>query len=398
MKILLVTSHFYPETFKANDMAFELAKRGHEVTVLTPIPDYPQGKFYKGYGIFKRRKEIVNGVNVIRTLVVPRRNGSSLWLGINYLTYTLFSCIKALWLGFFKRYDTILVHETSPMMVGIPAIIIKKLNRIKSHFWVLDLWPESLTAAGGIQNKQILGFFRKMSRWIYSNSDTIMISSKGFKRSIDELGNYKSKIKYFPNWVDETESVVLESPYVFPEGFNIVFTGNIGEAQDLDHILECASNLQNSGINIILIGDGRKREYAIEYSKNHGIDNVFLPGRFPRESMRYFYDKADVLLLTLKDEPIFALTVPAKLQAYMSSGKPIVGMINGEGADLIREADCGWSVPAEDSKALAELLLMLSKEDRAVLNKKGENGKSFSDRHFNFKQCMDNLENIIDSK
>ena len=395
MKILLVTSHFYPESFKANDMAFELARKGHDVTALTPIPDYPQGNFYEGYGIFKRRREKLNGVKIIRTFVVPRRNGTPFWLGLNYLTYTLFSSLKALQLGIFKKYDTIIVHETSPIMVGIPAIIVKKLNGIKSHFWVLDLWPESLTAAGGVKNKYILGFFRNLSRWIYRNTDTIMISSKGFKQSIQKIGEFKSKIKYFPNWVDDVEYKPLKNPYKFPNGFNIVFTGNIGEAQDIDHILECAAQLQQSGINIILIGNGRKRDYALKQIEILGLKNVYLPGSFPRETMPYFYENADILLLTLKDVPIFALTVPAKLQAYMSSGKPIVAMINGEGADLIKEADCGWSVPAEDSKALADLLLKLSKEDNTILANKGRNGKSFSEKNFNFKKCMDNLEKII---
>lgn len=397
MKVLLVTSHFHPESFKANDMAFELARRGHDVSVLTPIPDYPYGRFFDGYGVFKRRKEIVKGVKVMRTLVVPRRNGTPFWLGLNYFTYTFFSSLKAFWLGISKRYDSIIVHETSPIMVGIPAVIIKKLNRIKSHFWVLDLWPESLTAAGGINNKLILGIFKKLSRWIYHNSDTIMISSNGFKKSILNLGEFGYKIKYFPNWVDEIEYKPLENPFSFPKGFNVVFTGNIGEAQDMNHILECAKQLQASGINIILVGNGRKRDYVLSYIEQHGLTNVFLPGSFPRDSMIYFYDNADVLLLPLKNEPIFALTVPAKLQAYMSSGKPVVAMINGEGADLIKEADCGWSVPAEDSKALAEQLTKLSKEDKTVLEQKGQNGKLFAEKHFNFQKCMDNLESIINN-
>lgn len=395
MKILLVTSHFYPESFKANDMAFELARRGHDVTVLTPIPDYPQGKFFEGYGIFKRRKENVNGVKVIRTLVMPRRNGTPLWLGLNYLTYTIFSSLKAIWLGLTKPYDVVLVHETSPMMVGIPAVFVKKLNGIKLHFWVLDLWPESLTAAAGIKNKKVLGFFKILSRWIYKNSDTLMISSKGFKQSINKIGDFNSKIKYFPNWVDEVDYKQKENIYEFPKGFNVVFTGNIGEAQDIENIIECASHLHQFGINFILVGNGRKRDFALQLIDKLGLKNVHLPGSFPRDQMKYFYDKADILLLSLKDEPTFALTVPAKLQAYMSSGKPVVAMINGEGADLIQEADCGWSVPAEDSKALADLLLKLSKEDKSILDKKGRNGKTFSDKHFNFKKCMDNLEEII---
>lgn len=397
MKVLLVTSHFHPESFKANDMAFELARRGHDVSVLTPIPDYPYGRFFDGYGVFKRRKETVKGVKVMRTLVVPRRNGTPFWLGLNYLTYTLFSSLKALWLGLTKKYDAVLVHETSPMMVGIPAVIVKKLNRVRSHFWVLDLWPESLTAAGGVKNKRILGFFKNLSRWIYKNSDSVMISSKGFEQSIQKIGDFKSKIKYFPNWVDEVEYKPSENPFEFPNGFNVVFTGNIGEAQDIDHILECATQLHQSGVNIILIGDGRKRDFALNQIRKLGLTNVYLPGSFPRENMLYFYKKADILLLSLKDVPIFALTVPAKLQAYMSSGKPVVAMINGEGADLIKEADCGWSVPAGDSKALADLLLKLSNEDKDMLARKGQNGKIFSEKHFDFKKCMDNLEKIIKS-
>lgn len=395
MRILLATTHFYPESFKANDMAFELACRGHDVTVLTPIPDYPQGKFYDGYSLFKRRKETVNGVKVIRTLVTPRRDGSAKWLFLNYLTYTLFSSLKALWLGLTKKYDVVLVHETSPVMVGIPAVIIKKLNRIKSHFWVLDLWPESLTAAGGINNKFILGCFNKLTHWIYCNSDSILISSKGFETSISKIGDFKNKIKYFPNWVDEVENKDNNIPYVFPEGFNVVFTGNIGEAQDVEHILKAAKLLGGTEINIILIGNGRKREFAKEFVENNKLTNVFLPGPFPRETMHSFYDRADLLFLSLKDSPIFSLTVPAKLQSYMYSGKPIVAMINGEGADLIKDADCGWSTPAEDSESLAKLLLNLSKTDKAILKQKGENGRKYSQENFDFKKSIDNLESFI---
>lgn len=396
MKILLVTSHFYPESFKANDMAFELARRGHEVTVLTPIPDYPQGHFYKGYGLFKRRKEMVKGVNVIRSIVIPRHDGSAKWIAANYLSYTWFSIIKALRLGLTKKYDAVVVHETSPVMVGIPAVIVKKMQRIKSHFWVLDLWPESLEAAGGIHNKFILGAFRKLTKWIYRNSDTILIGSKGFRQSINKMGDFDNKIKYFPNWVDRVS--LPSSPdnyFTFPKGFNVVFTGNIGEAQDMEHILECAQRLQGKGINFILVGKGRKLDFVRHFVKRNRLDNVFLPGSFPRNAMPFFYENADVLFLSLKKSDIFSLTVPAKLQAYMTSGKPVVAMMDGEGAALIKEADCGWAVDAEDVESLTNLLLELSDTDKSILQKKGMNGKIFSDSNYNFIKCIDNLEDCL---
>ena len=399
MKILLVTSHFYPEGFKANDMAFELVKRGHKVTVLTPIPDYPQGHYYKGYGIFRKQREVINGVKIYRTLVIPRHSGSAIWLGLNYMSYTLFSTLKGIWLGLFGSYDTVLVHETSPVMVGIPAVIVKKLQRVPMHFWVLDLWPESLEAAGGMKNGAVLGFFRKLTKWIYRNSDTIMLSSKGFKRSISKMGDFDKKLRYFPNWNDvKAEKSISDAVPGLPKGFNVLFAGNIGDAQDMPHIVEAANLLKNTNVNIILVGDGRRKQYVDEEIKRLGLTNLYTFGRFPIECMPAFFEQADVLLLALKDVPIFALTVPAKLQAYMASGKPIVAMINGEGADLVAEADCGWSVSAEDSNALADLLKKLATKDKSVLIEKGRNGLKFSQDNFELAKCIDNLESILNDK
>lgn len=392
MRILLVTSHFFPENFKANDMAFELAARGNKVTVLAPIPDYPQGRYYKGYGIFKKSHEFINGVEVIRTFVIPRRNGTPLWLGLNYLTHTFFSSLKGLWLAMSRKFDVVLVHETSPVMIGIPGMIVKRMQRIPMLFWVLDLWPESLTAAGGITSKWVLNPLKKLTNMLYKYSDRILISSKGFRRSINRMGDYDDRIEYFPNWVDSALETTIEFDIPeFPLGFNVLFAGNLGDAQDIPHILKAASDLKGSGINLIFVGDGRKKQWAEEFKEKYGLDNVYFMGRYPLETMPHFFSKADVLILALKDEPIFTLTAPAKLQAYMAAGKPIVAMINGEGAELIREADCGWSVPSEDSKGLAKLLLVLSGREKSKLLEKGWNGKRYSEANFNLKKCIDNL-------
>lgn len=399
MKILIVTPHFFPENFKVNDMAFELSRRGHEVTVLTPLPDYPQGHYYTGYGIFKKQRETVNNVKVIRTLIIPRHDGTAKWLALNYLSYTFFAIVKSIWLGLTKRYDAVVVHETSPIMVGIPAIIVKKLQKIPLHFWVLDLWPESLEAAGGISNQTILNTFSKLSKWIYKNCETILISSKGFHKSISKFGNFDSKIQYFPNWNDvkTSSNSNIEIPE-FPVGFNVLFAGNIGDAQDMPHIVQCAQLLKGTGINFIIVGDGRKKQYVEECIDRYSLSNIILLGRFPIEAMSDMFSKADVLFLSLKDKPIFALTVPAKLQAYMASGKPIVAMINGEGADLIKEADCGWSVNAEDSEGLAKLLVEISQKSSDELSSKGMNGKKYSEKHFHLESRIDNLEKILGVK
>lgn len=396
MKILLVTSHFHPENFKANDMAFELARRGHDVTVLTPIPDYPQGRYYSGYGIFRKRVETVNGVRILRSFVTPRRDGSAKWLALNYLTYTAFSALQALWVGLTRRFDAVLVHETSPVMVGIPAVIVKKMQRLPMHFWVLDLWPESLEAAGGIRNPRILGIFRRLTAWIYRNSTRILISSKGFRESINAMGNFDSRIIFFPNWVDTAMTARAETQVPeLPAGFNVMFAGNIGDAQDMPHVLDAAERLRGSRVNFILVGDGRKRQWTAGQIRERGLDNVYLLGRYPLEAMPALFAKADVLFMSLKDNPIFALTVPAKLQAYMSAGKPIVAMINGEGADTIADADCGWAVPAESPVELASLLGRISALPAAELAAKGANGLAYSTAHYNLTTCIDRLESLL---
>ena len=398
MKILIVTQYFYPENFKCNDMAFELKRRGHEVTVLTGIPNYPYGRFYEGYGLLKKRTEILHGVKVFRSLLIPRGNGGGLRLALNYLSYTFFASLKAFWIALRNKYDIIIVHEPSPILVGVPAIIVKKIQRIPLYFWVLDLWPESLTAAGGVKNKMILHLFNRLTRWIYKNSDILLIGSKGYRISINEKGEFDNKIKYFPNWVEDSltsNDSSFEAP-TFPVGFNILVAGNMGDAQDLPHIMQAMLLLKGKPINIIFVGDGRKKSYVEDFAKKNQLENqIYCLGRYPIETMPYFFSKADVLFMALKDEPIFALTVPSRLQAYMSSGKPIVAMINGEGAALVKEAECGWSVPAENSHALASLFELLETTDKAILREKGQKGKIYSEANFNFAKCIDNLESLF---
>lgn len=402
MRILLVTTHFYPENFKANDMAFELARRGHDVTVLTPIPDYPQGRYYDGYGIFSKRSETVKGVRVLRSFVTPRRDGSAKWLALNYATYTVFATLQALLVGLTRRFDAVLVHETSPVTVGIPAVLVKKMQRIPMFFWVLDLWPDSLEAAGGIHNRRILGAFRSLTAWLYRNSNKILISSRGFRKSINAMGDFDTRQVSFPNWVDGALSSAqskAEFPVpALPDGFNVMFAGNIGDAQDMPHVLDAAERLRGTRVNFILVGDGRRKEWTKQQVVARRLDNVYLLGRYPLEAMPAMFAKADVLFLSLKNNPIFSLTVPAKLQAYMSAGKPVVAMINGEGAATIADADCGWTVPAESPDALATLLKGIAAMPTEKLTSKGANGLAYSAAHYNLTTCIDRLEALLRAK
>ena len=397
-RILLVTQYFQPENFKCNDIAFELQRRGHDVTVLTAIPNYPKGKYFDGYGVFKRRTEVVDGVKIIRGFVVPRGKGGKILLSLNYLSYLFSSCIIALYLALRYRYDAVFVHEVSPVTIGVAATLVKRMQRIPMYFWVLDLWPESLTAAIGLRNRYILGFFSKMVQWFYRNSDKILISSKGFASSICEKGDFADKIVYFPNWVDGALTVKSDVPTPeVPAGFVAMFTGNIGESQDFGTVLDAAERLKSrKDIHFVIVGDGRAKEWLEKQIVERELSQtVHCVGSYPLAAMPATFAKADVLFAALKDEAIFAITVPAKIQAYMSSGKPIVTMINGEAKLLIEEVGCGIAVEAGDGEAFAEAVAKIADMTQAEREKIGENGRSFAARNFDFATQMTLLEEIM---
>lgn len=399
MKVMLVSQYFYPEQFKCNDVAFELVKRGYEVTVATGIPNYPDGKFFNGYGIFKRRKEKINGVNVIRIPLIPRGKGRGIEIAANGFSWALIASVWAFFHALRNKYDYVLVHESSPVTQAFPATIIKRMQRIPFYFWVLDLWPESLTSAGGVTNKYVLGFFTSMVRFLYKQSDKILISSKGFKHSICAKGNFADKMVYFPNWAEDIIGTEL-SPYEIPQlpdGFKVMFAGNIGEAQDFEHILAAAHKLKdNKDIKWIILGSGRKKEWVINYIKENGLqDTVYLMGSYPVDAMPAFFSKADVMLVSLKDELIFNLTVPAKLQAYMAAGKPVVAMLNGDAAQLVDEAKCGLASSAGNSNGLAHNILQLKDMNKDELALLGMNGRNFYKKYFDKTRCIDHLCELL---
>jgi glycosyltransferase involved in cell wall biosynthesis len=378
VKVLFVSQYFYPEIFRGNDIVFDLVEKGHEVTVLTGKPNYPLGVFFEGYSFWGIKKEIINGANVIRIPTFPRGKGRILSLFLNYLSFFLFSYPYTK----FKldvNFDIIFVQQLSPVTMALPGIWAKKRNpNAKLYIWILDLWPESITAVTGLKTKFIISFIEKLVKYIYSKADYILISSNFFKESIQQRSKNK-KIIYFPNWAESiyelSTNLSFNSP-TLPYGFNIMFAGNIGEAQDFDTILKATELTQNDNINWIIVGDGRKLNWVRKQVKLRNLKNVHILGRYPIEKMPAFFKKADVMLLTLKNSPVFNLTVPAKLQAYLASGKIILGAINGEANSIINNNDIGMSCESGNFIKLAEnamFLKNLSKEKRIEMECKSKN-------------------------
>jgi colanic acid biosynthesis glycosyl transferase WcaI len=390
MKILIVTQYFWPENFKINDLAVSMQKRGHEITVLTGIPNYPSGKFYKGYDFFNPKKEMYGDVKIVRTLLFPRLRANGFMLFLNYISFAFFSSLAVIF-RLNRKFDLIFVYEISPITVGIPAIVLRKIRHIPIVFWVLDLWPESVFAASNLNHGIVGRWINPFVRVIYKNCDRILASSKGFIDSIVEKGVDPSIIDYVPNWAEDEYLIPVtkqnhEIDRLLPTaGLKIFFAGNIGESQDFESIVRSAELLREyKDIKWIILGDGRKRDWLLKQIKTLNLeDSILVPGKFPMDLMPYFFSRADAMLISLKNEYIFSLTVPAKLQTYMACRKPILAMINGETARIIEEACAGLVCDAGDYQKLAGNVLNIYHMSHKEKSALAENS---------FKYYMDNFE------
>jgi glycosyltransferase involved in cell wall biosynthesis len=401
MNILIVTNHFWPENFPINILARGLHDRGHQVKVLTGIPNYPSGKFYPGYGIFRRLVDDYQGIKIFHAPLIPRGNGGTLRLIVNYLSYALCASFLAP-IQCRGALDLILVYETSPVTVGFPALVLKRLRNIPIMFWVQDLWPDSLSATGAVNSGFLLKLTGLVVRRIYRSCDLILAQSRAFFSSIEGYGGSRKDLVYFPNTAAELyRPVIVEDAAaertLLPKGFCLIFAGNIGAAQDFETILSAAELLKEyQDLHWIILGDGRRRAWVEEQVHARGLTGtVRLLGKYPEETMPRFFALADALLVTLKREPIFALTIPSKLQSYLACGRPLVAALDGEGGRVVKESGAGLVGPAGDPEALAanvQALYRLSKSERRAM---GLRGRAYFERHFEQERLLDRLEGLM---
>ncbi len=378
MRILVVTQYFWPENFKINDLCQGLVERGHDVTVYTGLPNYPEGEFFEGYSYSGPFHQTYKKIKIIRSPLIPRGKNKSLMLALNYFSFLFLATLLAPFLVRGK-FDKIFVFEPSPVTVIIPAIFLKYLKNAPIFFWVQDLWPESLEATGIIKNKKILSLIASVVKILYSHCDKILLTSKGFIPRVKSLGVRDSQIFYFPQWAESLFNKVPDPSFADPlipsTGFKLMFAGNIGSSQDFESIIKAADLLKNhKSIYFLILGDGLMRKWAEEEVKRLGLGSHFIfLGRKPVEMMPEYFSLASAMLMSLTDTELFSLTVPSKLQTYLASKKPILASMNGEGAQIVLDAKAGLACPAGNPELLSQTILKMAELSSDELKRMGEN-------------------------
>lgn len=388
MNVLVLSQYFWPETFIINDIVRVLTEQGHEVTVATGKPNYPDGKVFAGYRAWGIQHErYMDRVDVVRVPLWPRGEGGAKNLILNYLSFVLAGLICLPWMLRKREFDAILVFAPSPVTQAIPAILLRYLKKAKLALWVQDLWPQSLSATGFVKSPALLKAVGWMVKGIYKCCDTLLVQSRAFVEPVARYAD-PEKIVYYPNSMDLSRAGAVVS---IPEGlrelldahFCVVFAGNLGTAQALDTLVNAAVHLRDDPqIRLVLVGSGSRLGWLKAQQQVLGLENLVLAGRFASEAMPQIFERSSALLVSLNDEEVFAQTIPSKIQAYLAAGRPIIASMNGEGARVVREARAGLASPAEQVLSLVaniRSMKALGSSERAAM---GDSGKAYFDAHF----------------
>ncbi len=389
MKYLVISQYFWPENFKINDIVGELS-RYNSVDVVTSYPNYPTGEIFKHFKNNKKKYNKYLGAKIYRVPQISRGAGSKSRILLNYLSFLFFLLILSPKF-YFKKYDKIFVFAPSPVLVGLIALIISKFNNAKSYIWVLDLWPDILKELNIIRSNFVLRLLNFTINFMYKKFDIILVQSKSFKKIIEKKIENKKKIVYFPSWTDDV-GFKKKKFQTDNKQINILFTGNLGYAQNLSITFEVSKMLLKNKVKNfkwIFVGDGRYKKNFRKLVKENDLDDFFDFYKHQKiENLKKFYKKSNICFISLKSGKVLNSTIPAKLQTYMSIGMPILGSISGETNEIIKKSKCGLVSDSEDK-------LNLFKNIKKIINVRGLKLKNMSNNSLNYYMKNFNKKNAL---
>ena len=396
LHILATCQYGWPEPYPSLYPMEEMVKRGHYVHAITGIPNYPMGDIFEGYEKNKIVEEVHEGVHITHVPIIPRKHNV-----INrFLNYHSYPCSANKEIEKLSGdYDVVFANQSSPVMMVEPAIRYAKKWNKKVVMYCMDLWPASLEVGGIKKTSPIYKFYYDLSKKIYTNVDKILVTSRMFQNYfIEEFGISEDRIEYLPQYAISEFDNIPDQPEKNTTDF--VFAGNVGAAQKYYVVLKAAKSVQQEEISdtgkkicFHIIGDGQELDNLKKYAQDNRIQNVLFHGRKPSEEMPRYYAFADAMIVTLTDNPLVSLTLPAKVQSYMAAGKPILASANGEIANVIRESGAVFCVGANDDRGFVDIVkLFLNSDDRNDLGKKAQ---KYYDNNFSREKVMNKLEKIL---
>lgn len=402
-RILVISQCFYPEQFRINDICLDWIERGYEVTVVTGIPNYPQGKFYKGYGFFKKRKENYKGINIIRLPIIARGH-TPLRLILNYISFVFSGYFWKIFTR--QKADGVFIYASSPLTQALVGVWFAKKHKIPCFLYVLDLWPDTVEYITNIKSKFIMNPLGKVCDYIYKNSDKILTASESCLSAIRDRGMPKEKLVFWPQYAEEIfkpmDKAQISVPEILNDGrFNIIFAGNIGQAQGL-HILPVAAKIlkeRRVPVCFYIVGDGRYKDNLISVIKGNRVEDYFrLIDRQPVEKIPELICACDAALICLAPSRVFAMTIPGKVQSCMASGKAIVGSIDGEVQSMINNTKAGVCASAGDANMLADKIADLVAMPAEQLAQMGENAYRYFLENFERQKLLNQMDDWLSSE
>lgn len=399
MKILIISQYFYPETFRVNDLACALKDRGHEVTVLTGLPNYPKGQVFEGYGWFSHRRDEYYGIPVLRVPMIPRGRGGALRLIVNYGSFILGATFFGLPRVMNGKFDACFVFATSPITSAIPANLFRLFTGCRLAIWIQDLWPEVVTSVKMIKSPTLVRWVGSLVRWIYNHSDRLLIQSESFTSSVRRWGAREGQIRYLPNWAESFYQPMRRSSSA-ADKFRILFAGNLGRAQGLEIALAAAEKVHRQGVNGGMewhfMGDGSMKDWLEREVATRGLSSVvkILP-RQNEKNMPSVFSDYSALLVSLTPDPVLSMVLPSKVQSAMACAMPLLVSADGETGRVVRQAECGVVSPAGDVDGLANGALALSRMRPEDLAKLGSAGRKYYEANFEREAIIGKIEDLL---
>ncbi len=398
MRILILSIYHDPEPIpKTGELARELIRRGHQVTVVTSFPHYPSGDLYPGYRLRPWSWETREGVRVLRTFIYPYHGVSSLLRMVNYTSWMV-SSVAAAWLT--SRCDVLYVWHP-PLTVGVSAWAIAGLKRVPFVYDVQDLWPESALASGMLKPGRLVNFLYRLADWVYARASRVLVVSRAAAASLQARGVDAVKLDIVKHWIDQSLTVVdtggrsVRGELGLDGRFVVMFAGNLGMVQGLETVVQAAALLRDTNVTVVLVGDGSDRQRLESDVQRLDLKNVVFAGRHPAAEMPAFFAAADALLVHLRPSEIADHAIPAKTLAYLAAAKPIVCAMSGAGAELVAEAGAGPIVPPGNPQAMADAIRQLAATDQSERAAIGARGRRHLEEHFNKGRIIDEYERIL---